>query len=191
MNFLHIPGQGLGVLLIRIFIKTEIRSFWVRTPKLRMSTRIAIIAGSTTGSITESVGIEEHALLTFSEHLLDAGGPCLGFSNSACSVAQLRMSTRIAIIAGSTTGSITESLGAEENALLFKIKNILLSSVFYHLRFCLSAINRRMNYAIFRNLSRNAWPTIKSLFSRCRVLWPSSFLGREMKKEQPCSIRLL
>ena len=33
MNFLHIPGQGLGVLLIRIFIKTEIRSFWVRTPK--------------------------------------------------------------------------------------------------------------------------------------------------------------
>ena len=33
VNFLHIPGQGLGVLLIRIFIKTEIRSFWVRTPK--------------------------------------------------------------------------------------------------------------------------------------------------------------
>ena len=32
MNFLHIPGQGLGVLLIRIFSKTEIRSFWVRTP---------------------------------------------------------------------------------------------------------------------------------------------------------------
>ena len=30
VNGLHIPGQGLGVLLIRIFIKTEIRSFWVR-----------------------------------------------------------------------------------------------------------------------------------------------------------------
>ena len=90
--------------------------------QLRMSTRIAIIAGSTTGSITELVGIEEHALLIFSEHLLDAGGPypCLGFSNLTCAVAKLRMSTRIAIIAGSTTGSITESLGAEENALLFK-----------------------------------------------------------------------
>ena len=47
--------------------------------QLRMSTRIAIIAGSTTGSITELVGTEEHALLIFSEHLLDAGGPCLGF----------------------------------------------------------------------------------------------------------------
>ena len=34
VNFLHMPGQGLGGLLIRIFIKTEIRSFWVRTPKL-------------------------------------------------------------------------------------------------------------------------------------------------------------
>ena len=88
--------------------------------QLRMSTRIAIIAGSTTGSITELVGIEEHALLIFSEHLLDAGGPCLGFSNLTCAVAKLRLSTRIAIIAGSTTGSITESLGAEENALLFK-----------------------------------------------------------------------
>ena len=34
MNFLHIPGQGLGVLLTRISSKTEIRSFWVRTPKV-------------------------------------------------------------------------------------------------------------------------------------------------------------
>ena len=88
--------------------------------QLRMSTRIAIIAGSTMGSITELVSIEEHALLIFSEHLLDAGGPCLGLSSLACAVAQLGLSTRIAIIAGSTTGSITESLGAEENALLFK-----------------------------------------------------------------------
>ena len=38
MNFLHIPGQGLGVLLVRIFIKTEIRSFWVRTPNLTATT---------------------------------------------------------------------------------------------------------------------------------------------------------
>ena len=88
--------------------------------QLRMSTRIAIIAGSTTGSITELVGIEEHALLIFSEHLLDAGDPCLGLADLSCSVAKLRLPTRIAIIAGSTTGSITESLGAEENALLFK-----------------------------------------------------------------------
>ena len=34
VNFLHMPGRGLGVLLIRIFIKTEIRSFWVRTPNV-------------------------------------------------------------------------------------------------------------------------------------------------------------
>ena len=88
--------------------------------QLRMSTRIAIIAGSTTGSITELVGIEEHALLIFSEHLLDAGDPCLGLADLSCSVAKLRLPTRIAIIAGSTTGSITESLGAEENARLFK-----------------------------------------------------------------------
>ena len=88
--------------------------------QLRMSTGIVIIAGSTTSPITELVGIEEHALLIFSEHLLDAGGLCLCFSNLACDVAKLRLSTWIAIIAGSTTGSITESLGAEENALLFK-----------------------------------------------------------------------
>ena len=36
VNFLHIPGQGLGVLLIRIFIKTEIRSFWFRTPNIQV-----------------------------------------------------------------------------------------------------------------------------------------------------------
>ena len=30
VSLLHIPGQGLRVLLIRIFIEMEIRSFWVR-----------------------------------------------------------------------------------------------------------------------------------------------------------------
>ena len=40
VNFLHMLGQGLGVLLIRIFIKTEIRSFWVRTPKLPTHVRV-------------------------------------------------------------------------------------------------------------------------------------------------------
>ena len=39
MNFLHIPGQGLGMLLIRIVIKTEIRSFWVRTFNVQSSPR--------------------------------------------------------------------------------------------------------------------------------------------------------
>ena len=33
VDFLHMPGQGLGVPLTRVFIKTEIMSFWVRTPK--------------------------------------------------------------------------------------------------------------------------------------------------------------
>ena len=55
-----------------------------------------------------------------SELWLDAGDPCLSLAEPSRFVAQLRVSTRIAIIAGSTTGSITESLGAEENALLFK-----------------------------------------------------------------------
>ena len=55
-----------------------------------------------------------------SELWLDAGDPCLSLADPSRFVAKLRLSTRIAIIAGSTTGSITESLGAEENALLFK-----------------------------------------------------------------------
>ena len=55
-----------------------------------------------------------------SERWLDAGDPYLGLADPSCFVAQLRLSTRIVIIAGSTTGSITDSLGAEENALLFK-----------------------------------------------------------------------
>ena len=52
-----------------------------------------------------------------------------------------------------------------------KCKNILLSSVFYQLRFCLSAVNRRIDYPIFNILSKNTWPTIKNLFSRFKTTW--------------------
>ena len=69
-----------------------------------------------------------------------------------------------------------------------KIKNILLSSVFYHLRFCLSAITRRMNYTIFRNLSRNAWPTIKSLFLDARVV-RCVVVHSLIKRHEPSMIR--
>ena len=54
----------------------------------------------------------------FSERWVDAGGLCLGLADPACSAAQPRLSTRIAIIAGSATGSITELLGIELLALL-------------------------------------------------------------------------
>ena len=55
-----------------------------------------------------------------SERWLDAGDLCLGLADPPYFVAKLRLSTQIAIIAGSTTGPTTESLGAEENTLLFK-----------------------------------------------------------------------
>jgi len=58
---------------------------FVALPKL--STQIAIIAGFTTSSITELLGIEEHAPLNFSERWLAAGGPCFGLANPACFVA--------------------------------------------------------------------------------------------------------
>ena len=70
-------------------------------------------AGSTTGSITELLSTEQNALLIFSERWLDAGVPCLGLPSPSRSVAKLRLSTQIAMIAGSTTGSITELLGTE------------------------------------------------------------------------------
>ena len=54
----------------------------------------------------------------FNERWFDAGGLCLGVAGPACSAAQFRLSTRIAIITGSATGSITELLGAELLALL-------------------------------------------------------------------------
>jgi hypothetical protein len=79
---------------------------------------MAIIAGSATGSITELLGTELLALLSFSEHSLCAGGLCLSLADPACSAAQSRLSTQIAIIAGSATGSVTELLGTELLALL-------------------------------------------------------------------------
>ena len=55
----------------------------------------------------------------FNERWFDAGG-LLGLADPACSAAQSRLSTRIAIIAGSATGSITELLSIELLALLVK-----------------------------------------------------------------------
>ena len=43
----------------------------------------------------------------FSERWFNAGGPCLGLSDPACSTAQSGLTTRMAIIVGSATGSIT------------------------------------------------------------------------------------
>ena len=43
----------------------------------RLTTQIAIIVGSATGSITELLGVELLALQSFSEHWLRAGGLCL------------------------------------------------------------------------------------------------------------------
>ena len=111
----------------------------------------------------------------FSEWWLDAGVPCLGLASLACSVAKLRLSTQIAIIARSTTSSITELLGTEEHDhFCLKCKNILLWPVFCHLRYCCSAVDQRINHQTFWNLSRNASPTIKSLLPRAR--WRLSYV---------------
>ena len=56
-----------------------------------------------------------------SERWLDTGEPCLGSADPQCSGAQLRLSTQTAIIAGSTTSSITELLDTEGRALLIKV----------------------------------------------------------------------
>jgi hypothetical protein len=54
----------------------------------------------------------------FNERWFDARGLCLGLADSACSAAQSRLSTRIAITVGCATGSITELLATELLALL-------------------------------------------------------------------------
>jgi hypothetical protein len=86
----------------------------------RLTTQIAIIAGSATGSVTELLGAELLAIRSFSEHWLRAGGLCLNLANPSCSVDKLRLSTQIVTIAGSTTGSVTELLATELLALLVK-----------------------------------------------------------------------
>ena len=56
----------------------------------------------------------------FNERWFDAGGLCLGLADPARFTAQSRLTTQIAIIAGSATGSITELLATELLALLVK-----------------------------------------------------------------------
>ena len=90
------------------------------TAQSRLTTQIAIIAGSATGLVTELLGAELLAILSFSEHWLRAGGLCLSLANPPCSVDKLRLSTQIVIIAGSATGSVTELLATELLALLVK-----------------------------------------------------------------------
>ena len=88
--------------------------------QLRLSTRMAIIAGSATGSVTELLGIELLALLSFSNRCLSAVAHSLGLANPSRSLDKLRLSTRVAIIAGSATDSITELLGTEALTILVK-----------------------------------------------------------------------
>ena len=88
--------------------------------QLRLSTRIAINAQSATGSTTELLGTESHALLSFSNRWLGAGAHSLGLANPSRSLDKLRLSTQVAIITGSATDSITELLGTEALALLVK-----------------------------------------------------------------------
>ena len=88
--------------------------------KLRLSTQIVTIAGSATGSITELLATELLALLSFSNRWLGAGAHSLGLANSSRSVDKLRLSTRVAIITGSATDSVTELLGTEALTLLVK-----------------------------------------------------------------------
>ena len=59
------------------------------TTKSRLTTHIAIIVGSATGLVTELLGAELLAILSFSEHWLRAGGLCLSLANSSCSVDNL------------------------------------------------------------------------------------------------------
>ena len=81
---------------------------------------MAIIAGSATGSVTELLGTELLALLSFSNRWLGAGAHSLGLANPSRSVDKLRLSTRVAIITGSATDSVTELLGTEALTLLVK-----------------------------------------------------------------------
>ena len=80
MNFLHIPGQGLGVLLIRIFSKTEIRSFWVRTPKCTSVTDLAVggfaigFSTGSRGSPSFSRDLTRHVAHRCPEHRRDSEG---------------------------------------------------------------------------------------------------------------------
>ena len=54
----------------------------------------------------------------FNQQWFDAGGLCLDLADLACSAAQSRLSTLIAITAGPATGSATELLGTKSHALL-------------------------------------------------------------------------
>ena len=90
------------------------------TAQLRLSSRMAIIAGSATGSVTELLGTELLALLSFSNRWLGAGAHSLGLANPSRSVDKLRLSTRVAIFTGSATDSVTELLGTEALTLLVK-----------------------------------------------------------------------
>ena len=83
------------------------------------------------------------ALLSFSEHPRRAGGLRLSLANPSCSVDKIRLSTRIAIIAGSATGSIPELLATELLALLVQGRE-------YSCFICLlsSAIEFKSNYSL-------------------------------------------
>ena len=54
----------------------------------------------------------------FSERWFNAGGLCLGLADQARFADQLRLSSRIAISAGSATCPVTELLGTEAHATL-------------------------------------------------------------------------
>jgi hypothetical protein len=73
----------------------------------RLSTRIAITAGSATGSITELLATELLALLSFIEHRLRPGGRHLDLANPSRSVDKPRLSTHVVTTVGSATGSIS------------------------------------------------------------------------------------
>ena len=81
---------------------------------------MAIIAGSATGSVTELLGTELLALLSFCNRWLGAGAHSLGLTIPSRSVGKLRLSTGVAIITGSATDSVTELLGTEALTLLVK-----------------------------------------------------------------------
>ena len=81
---------------------------------------MAIIAGSATGSVTELLGTELLALLSFSNRWLGTGAHSLGLVNLSRSVDKPRLSTRVAIINGSAKDSVTELLGTEALTLLVK-----------------------------------------------------------------------
>ena len=73
-----------------------------------------------TGSVTELLGTELLALLRFSNRWHGAGAHSLSLANPSRSVDKLGLSTRVASITGSATGSVTELLGTEARTLLVK-----------------------------------------------------------------------